>query len=103
MHESVGFEACNHLHAIATLITDVSFGIKTRQRGPAPVFSRLSAAIDTVDCPRTRSQPRYPKSRGELVRQTVAHEVAAANRTTAKHMFLSQKQDAKGLPDPTLR
>jgi len=33
---------------------------------------------------------------GELVRQTVAQEVAAANRSDAKHMFVSHKKSAKG-------
>ncbi len=33
---------------------------------------------------------------GELVRQTVAREVAAANDSTLKHMFLSKKQTSKG-------
>lgn len=33
---------------------------------------------------------------GELVRQTVAHEVAAANASDQKHMFRSHKQTSKG-------
>ena len=44
-----------------------------------------------------RRRPKKPQifSRG-LVRQTVAQEVAAANKPPAKHMFSSRKQTPKG-------
>jgi len=35
-------------------------------------------------------------SPGQLVRETVSHEMAAANDTSAKHMFRSRKQTPKG-------
>ena len=41
--------------------------------------------------------PKAPEvAPGELVRRTVANEVAAANHTSMKHMFRSRKQTPKG-------
>lgn len=40
------------------------------------------------------NQPRF--SADELVRQTVAHEVAAANASGVKHMFVSRRKTPKG-------
>ncbi len=47
--------------------------------------------------PEAKQEIRKPEiSANELVRETVAHEVAAANDTSVKHMFRSRRQTAKG-------
>ncbi|MGO9085113.1 MAG: hypothetical protein ACLP6G_18315 [Terriglobales bacterium] len=51
----------------------------------------LTAATAAAQAPKPPEMPP-----GELVRLTVANEVAAANSTTVKHMFRSRKQTPKG-------
>jgi hypothetical protein len=58
-----------------------------------PIFLVSILAIGTATA-QDSIQPQIPA--GELVRQTVAREVAAANSGGAKHMFRSEKRTPKG-------
>src|SRR5579871_716612 len=79
---------------------------KGRRKRPVLSGCALLALVSTVAILWAQESPapdlkqqenKNPEvSANELVRETVAHEVAAASDASVKHMFRSRKQNAKG-------
>ena len=59
-----------------------------------PYAAAILLALSTVLPAQEAQGPQIPP--GQLVRETVQHEVAAANDASVKHMFRSRKQTPKG-------
>jgi hypothetical protein len=64
---------------------------------PALVWAQQSDILDSKSPETKKEELRKPEiSPNDLVRETVAHEVAAANDTSIKHMFRSRRKTTRG-------
>lgn len=68
---------------------------RTKQKRGVPLLAASALLLLTATAAAQAPKP-LEISPGELVRLTVANEVAAANNTSTKHMFRSRKQTPKG-------
>lgn len=80
---------------IATLTIEMNCAKRRRRTGCTLGMAVVFTAATTVFAAQESQTPEIPP--GELVRVTVANEVAAANHPDLHHMFRSRRQTPKGM------